>query len=116
METVYCLDFSPLKTFSIRITKELSGKISESVLHIEVRSNKFELYLKNPKVHSISSKTFKEVFSNISPKNIKYLRVLGNHHKPDSTLWSIEFGNDSPIVTIHCSTIDGLPKEGWKNI
>ena len=31
------------------------------------------------------------------------------------SLWHIEIWKDSPTKTVHCSAIDGLPKDGWKN-
>ena len=114
MEPVYYKDFSPLKSFSLNITKEICGKISEAALHIEVRGNKLKLDLKNPKVRPDQSNIVQKI-SDISPETVNYLKINGNHIKPDTTLWSIEFGNDSHTITVSCSSIDGLPKEGWKN-
>jgi hypothetical protein len=113
MKKVYYLEFRPLKNVSLIITKEICGKISEAVLQIEVRGNKLILDLKNPKVPSNSSNTAQESFSNISSKTVNYLNINGEQHRDDTTFWKLEFGSK---IIVHCSAIDGLPKEGWKDI
>lgn len=115
MEIVYYSEFSQLKTFSLDITKQSSGKVFEAILHIEVSGVKFDLKLKNPKVPSIPSMTVKELFNSITPKSVSSFKVFGKQHKPNTILWHIEIWKDSPTKTVHCSAIDGLPKDGWKN-
>lgn len=115
MEIVYYHEFSPLKAFSLDITKELSGRISEAVLHIEVLGVKLDLELKNPKVPSIPSMTVREFFNSITPESVNSFIVFGNQYKPNTILWTIEVWEDSSVNTVHCSAIDKLPQEGWKN-
>lgn len=115
MGIVYYYEFSPLKNFSLDITKELCGKIFEAVLHIEVFGVKFDIGIKNPKVPSIPSITVKEFFNSITPKSVNSFKVYGKQHDPNTILWHIEIWKDSIIETIHCSEIDKLPKDGWKN-
>ncbi len=114
MGEVYYYEFGPLKTFSLDITKQLSGKVFEAVLHIEVSSVKVELKLKNPKVPSNPSMTVKEFFSSITPESASSFKIIGKQYNPNTVLWHIEVWKDSIIETVHCSEIDGLPKEGWK--
>lgn len=114
MGIVYYYEFSPLKTFSLEITKELCGKIFEAVLHIEVPGVKLDLELKNPKVPSIPSMTVKEFLNSITPESINSFKVFGKQYKPNTILWSIEIWKDSSFNTVHCSAIDKLPQEGWK--
>ena len=115
MREVYYYEFSQLKAFSLDITKQLSGKVFEAILHIEFSGVKVDLKLKNPKLPSIPSMTVKELFNSITPKSVSSFKVFGKQHKPDTVLWHIEIQKDSPTKTVHCSAIDGLPEEGWKN-
>ncbi len=113
MGKVYYYEFSPLKSFSLDITKELCGKIFEAVLHIEVSGVKLDLNLKRPKVPSIPSMTVKEYFNSITPESVNSFKVDGIQHSQNTILWHIEIWKESLIETIHCSAIDGLPKDGW---
>jgi hypothetical protein len=115
MGIVYYYEIRPLKTFSLDITKELCGNISEAVLHIEFAGVKLDLKLKSPKVPSIPSMTVKEFFNSITPESVNSFKIYGKQYNPNTILWHMEIWKDSPIKTVHCSAIDGLPKEGWKN-
>jgi len=111
MWEVYYYEFGPLKSFSLDITKEICGKIFEAILHIEVLGVKFDLELKKPKIPSM---TIKEFFNSISPESVNSFKVIGQQYKPNTISWSIEIWKDYPVKTVSCSTIDGLPQEGWK--
>jgi hypothetical protein len=113
METIYYCEFKPLKAFSLDITKKLSGRIIEALLHIEVHDVTFDLKLKNPKVPSVPSMTVEEFFSSINPSSVNSFKIFGKRYE-NTVLWHIEIWENSPIKTVHCSTIDGLPKNGLK--
>lgn len=109
---IYYYPFEPLKSFSLDVTKELCGKIFEALLHIEVHDAKFDLNLKNPKVPSVPLMTVKEFFNSITPGSVSSFKIFGKQYE-NTVLWHIEIWKDSPIKTVHCSAIDGLPKGGW---
>ena len=115
MGIVYYYELGPLKIFSLDITKQVSGKIFEAILHIEVSGVKLDLELKNPKVPSIPSITVKEFFNSITPESVNSFKIYGKQCNPNTILWHIEIWKNSLIETIHCSEIDKLPEDGWKN-
>jgi hypothetical protein len=115
MKRIYYHEFQP-KSISLKITKEVCGKIAEAVLHIETNSgNKHELLLVNPKVPSAQpSITIRDLFDNPNTKSVKSFKVFGEQNNKD-ILWRIVLWDSSGITanTIHCREIRGLPKEGW---
>jgi len=110
---IYSYAFEPIKCFSLDVTKELCGRTFEALLHIEVQDAKFDLTLKKPKVPSVPSMTVKEFFNQIATESVNSFKIFGKRNA-NTVLWHIEIWEDSPIKTIHCSAIDGLPKEGWQ--
>ena len=118
---VYYKKFWPLKTFSLDITKELSGKTVEAVLHIEQSTSvRHDLTLKSPRVLSALSVSVRDLFNNPTTKSVDSLKVFGEQHSPglrDSDMqWRIELWENNTIKgpAVHCFAIEGLPKEGWK--
>lgn len=121
MNMEYCYNFSPLKSFSFDIKKEMSGKIAEAVLHIELSSCvKHKLTLESPKVPSAPSISVRDLFKSLTTESVDSFRVFGKKHEPglrdSDTIWYIELWKNGSIVgnTIQCRRILGLPKEGWR--
>lgn len=120
MNLIYYYDFKP-SSFSLDITKELCGKISEAELHIESSGIRHTLLLKSPKVPSAPSITIRDLFNDLTTKSIDSFKVFGEQHEPglrdSDVIWRIELWKNDTIKyqIVHCIAIGGeLPKEGWK--
>jgi hypothetical protein len=102
-----------LKSFSLDITKEGSGKIVEAVLNIESNGVKHKLTLEYPTVPSASSTTVRDLFNDLTLESVDFFEVFGKQDGSEGR-WRIEIGKDDTLKeghTISCSEIQGLPPE-----
>lgn len=121
MKMEYYYKFSPVKKFSFDIKKEISDKIVEAVLYIELSSGvRDKLTLESPKVPSDQSINTRESLKRLNEKSVDSLRVFRKKHEPglrdSDVLWYIEFWKNESIngPTVSCRNIKDLPKEGWR--
>lgn len=114
MTTIYHHKFCELKIFSLSDIKEVSGKIVEAVLNIDSCGLVHKLTLESPKVPSMPSRTVRDVFSDLTPESVDSFKVFGEQYNSD-VIYRIEIWDNSGITdnTIHCTEMQGLPKEGW---